>query len=129
MSHAWNPKVQTGQIEPDEAGPKPDEGIVVDILLIVGATMALFGAFQGAISYRAYTAGTAEHIANTKAGTIVVPEEAPGNPGRKAGAIVGFTTAGIRILMVIYRWEAVGITRHADAVQVTSERKDRPVLS
>ena len=89
----------------------PTRASLWDILLIVGATMALFGAFQGAISYRAYTAGTAEHIANTKAGTIVVPEEAPGNPGRKAGAIVGFTTAGIGILMVIISLEAVGITR------------------
>ncbi len=79
-----------------------------DILLIVGATMALFGAFEGTISYRAYIAGMTEHISNTKAGTLVVPEEAPGSPGRKASAIAGFTTAGIGILLVIVSLEALG---------------------
>ena len=81
-----------------------------DILLIVGATMALFGAFQGVISYQAYTAGMHEHISNTKAGTIVVQEETPGNPGRKASAMVGFAAAGVGILLVIVALEALGTT-------------------
>ena len=86
----------------------PTRASVWDILLIVGATMALLGAFHGTVSYRAYTAGMSEQIVNTKAGTVVVPEEAPGNPGRKASAIMGFTTAGIGILVVIVSLEALG---------------------
>ena len=78
-----------------------------DALLIVGVTMVLLGVFYGVVSYHAYTAGMHEHIENTKAGTIVVPEEAPGNPGRKASAIVGFATAGIGILLVIVSLEAL----------------------
>jgi hypothetical protein len=83
-------------------GKSPTKASLWDILLIVGVTMALFGGFQGTISYRAYAAGMPEHISNTKAGTIVVPEEAPGNPGRKASAMVGFAAAGVGILLTMF---------------------------
>lgn len=71
-----------------------------DILLGIGIAMVLVGVIDGGYHYKVYAAGRSEHIANTIVGTLVVPEEAPGNPGRKASAVVGFAAAGVGALLM-----------------------------
>ena len=71
------------------------------IVLVVGIATLLFGSFYAIYNHIVYTSGRSEHTLETKGGPILLPEEAPGNPGRRESAALGWKIAGIGILLIL----------------------------
>ncbi len=79
--------------------------------MIVGGTMVFLGVFIGVLSYAIYSGGRAEHISDGHVGRTYHPEEAPGDPGRKAMAYSGFAFAGVGSVLVLFSTTAYIIDR------------------
>jgi hypothetical protein len=71
----------------------------LDILLIIGLTLLLMGVLVGGLNYLYYTGGRPEQIINWRTGTDYVSKEPPGDPGRKANAIIGAIVAGTGLIL------------------------------
>jgi hypothetical protein len=71
------------------------------IVLVVGIATLLFGSFYAIYNHIVYTSGTSEHTLETKGGPLLLPEEGPGNPGRRESAAMGWKIAGIDILLIL----------------------------
>jgi hypothetical protein len=71
------------------------------IVLVVGIATLLFGSFYAIYNHIVYTSGRSEHTLETKGGPLLPPEEAPGNPGRRESAAMGWKIAGIGILLML----------------------------
>jgi hypothetical protein len=71
------------------------------IVLVVGIATLLFGSFYAIYNHIVYTSGRSEHTLETKGGPLLLPEEAPGNPGRRESAAMGWKIAGIDILLIL----------------------------
>lgn len=76
---------------------KPRKVLLCEYLLVACLVMAGLGAFFGAREYDVYRVGRLEGIDNGPLGTEYVPEVPPGDPGRRAAAVAGFTVAVVGV--------------------------------
>jgi hypothetical protein len=72
-----------------------------EIVFCIGITAILAGIFYSIYNYCVYTSGRAEHAIETKGGTMMLPEEAPGNPGRRESTATGWKIAVIGIILIV----------------------------
>ena len=72
-----------------------------EIVFYIGIATVLAGVFYGVYNYYVYTSGMPEHTVESRGGPIHYSEEAPGNPGRKESAAIGWKIAGVGILLMV----------------------------
>jgi hypothetical protein len=73
----------------------------LEVMMIAGGAMVFIGVIAGVLCYAVYSAGRQEYISHGIDGTTYNPAQAPGEPGRRAMAYVGFTVAGLGAVLVL----------------------------
>jgi hypothetical protein len=72
---------------------------VSDFILMLSISMMLVGGIIAFLQYAYFSGGVPEGISNSQFGTEYISEKPPGDPGRKANAVMGVSCFGIGALL------------------------------
>lgn len=94
-----------GTQEPKRTRPvirRPPRKIALrEVILSIGLVLAIIGAVTAGGAFLWYKTGRPEHISHDFDGTRYIPESPPGDPGAKAGIVVGLITVIVGLLLLV----------------------------